>query len=85
MGHLNSPDNQPWNHLKPAEVHSPAHINTARVLAGKGIVLLKNAKVRSRRYQSQWQAQLGANVGLPGGMLAGQAGCHDTTGHLDAA
>ncbi|KAL4423856.1 hypothetical protein ABPG75_001157 [Micractinium tetrahymenae] len=44
MGHLNPPNNQPWNGLQPSEIHSPAHLNTARVLAGKSIVLLKNSQ-----------------------------------------
>ncbi len=49
MGHLNPPSNQPWNYLTPSEIHSLKHINTSRVLAGKGIVLLKNSKVRQER------------------------------------
>jgi len=47
-GHLDPPDSLPWHSLATgAVVGSPPHVATAREIAAKGTVLLKNEGVRS--------------------------------------
>ncbi|PSC72215.1 putative beta-D-xylosidase 7 [Micractinium conductrix] len=42
LGHFDPANRQPWSHLKPTEMGSPEHRQTARQILAQGIVLLKN-------------------------------------------
>ena len=50
QGHFNPPDQLPWGDLRMDSVQGrPEHLGTARELAAKGTVLLKNADVSCTR------------------------------------